>query len=151
MLEKISKITRFNHPPITNISHKTMSLSTTSESSLNTSRLNHLPGQPGQPVPVPNYTFGVFPIIQPESLLLQFEAISSSIVSYTEEADPQLATTSLQVAVESNKVTHELLLLQTDQSQLPQPLLIRFVLQTSHQLHCLSLNLLQGLDFFLAG
>ena len=64
---------------------------------------------------------------------MQLEAIPSSpITSHTrEEADPQL-TTSLQVITESNKVSSEPPLLQTEQSQLLQPLLIRLVLQTPH-------------------
>ena len=66
-----------------------------------------------------------------------------------EGADPHLTTTSLQVVVEGNKVTPELPLLQTEQSELSQPFLIRLVLQTSHQLCCPSLNMLQGLDVFL--
>ena len=73
--------------------------------------------------------------------MAQLEAIPSSpITSYMgEEADPQLTTTSLQVVTESNKVSSEPPLLQTEQSQLLQPLLIRPVLQTPHQLCCPSL------------
>uniref|UniRef100_A0A8C3LZG9 Oxidoreductase FAD/NAD(P)-binding domain-containing protein n=1 Tax=Chrysolophus pictus TaxID=9089 RepID=A0A8C3LZG9_CHRPC len=48
-----------------------------------------------------------------------------------------------QVVIESNKVSPEPSLLQTEQSQLPQPLLIRPVLQTPHQFCCPSLNTLQ--------
>ena len=47
-------------------------------------------------------------------------------------SQPHLSTTSFQVVVESDKVTPEPLLLQTEQSQFPQPLLIRLVLQTPH-------------------
>jgi len=45
--------------------------------------------------------------MQPECLLVQFEAITSHpIASYLEEeADPHLATTSFQVVVESNNVS----------------------------------------------
>jgi len=87
----------------------------------------------------------MFPNIQPESSQGQLEAIASSpITSYTrEEADPQLTTTSLQVVIESNKVSSEPPLLQTEQSQLLQPLLISPVLQTPHQLCCPSLNTIQ--------
>ncbi len=65
---------------------------------------------------------------------MQLEAIPSSpITSYVrKEADPHLTTTSLQVAVEGNNVSPELPLLQTEQSQLPQLLPIRLVLQTPH-------------------
>ena len=78
----------------------------------------------------------VFPNVQPEPFLVQLEAIPSSpITDYMgEEADPQLTTTSLWVVIESNKVSPEPPLLQTKQSQLPQTLLIRLVLQTPHQL-----------------
>ena len=59
----------------------------------------------------------VFPNVQPESSLAQLEAtLSSPITSQRrEEADPQLTTTSFQVVIESNKVTPELPLLQTEQ------------------------------------
>jgi len=69
----------------------------------------------------------IFPSIQPEHPLVQLEAIPSrSITSYVgEEANHHLTTNSLQVVIESNKVTPECLLLQTEQSQLPQLLLIR--------------------------
>jgi len=78
--------------------------------------LEHLHGQwlhhlPGQPIPVPDHPFRevVFPNVQPESPLVQLEAIPSSpITSHTrEEADPQLTTTSLQVVIESNNVSPE--------------------------------------------
>jgi len=63
---------------------------------------------------------------------MQFEAIPSSpILGYTrEKTDPHFTTISLQVVVESNKVSPEPPLLQTEQCQFPQPLLIRLVLQT---------------------
>ena len=66
-----------------------------------------------------------------------------------EEVKPLLITTSLQEVVECNEVSSESPLLQTEQSQLPQLLLIRLVLQTSHQFHCPSLDMLQGLNVFL--
>ena len=68
--------------------------------------LHHLPGQP---IPVPDLSLReeLFPNIQPESPLVQLEAIPSSpIASYMgEEADPHLTITSIQSAVESNKIT----------------------------------------------
>ena len=90
----------------------------------------------------------VFPNVQPEPPLLQLEAIPSSpITSCTrEESNPQLTTTSLQVVIESNKVSPEPSLFQTEQSQLLQPLLIRPVLQTPHQLCRPSLNTLPSLS-----
>jgi len=58
---------------------------------------------------VPDHPFreAVFPNVQPESSLAQLEVIPSSpITGYTrEEAAPQLTTTSLQVVIESNKVS----------------------------------------------
>ncbi|KAK4832512.1 hypothetical protein QYF61_023577 [Mycteria americana] len=64
--------------------------------------------------------------------LVQLEAISSRpIACYLgDETDPHLATTSFQAK----------------QSQLPQPLLIRLLLQTLHQLRCPSLDTLQHLN-----
>jgi len=70
--------------------------------------LHHLPGQP---IPVSDHPFTevVFPNIQPEPSLVQLEAIPSSPITshMREEADPQLTTTSLQVVIESNKVSPE--------------------------------------------
>jgi len=65
---------------------------------------------------------------------MQLEAIPPSpVASYVvEEADPCLTTTSLQAVIESNKVSPEPPFLQTEQSQLPQLLLIRPVLQIPH-------------------
>ena len=83
----------------------------------------------GQPIPVPDHPFRevVFPNAQSEASLVQLEAIPSSpITSHPrEEVDPQLTTTSLQAVIESNKVSPEPPLLQTEQSQLLQLLLIR--------------------------
>ena len=62
---------------------------------------------------------------------MQLEAIpSSAIASYVgEEADPHFVTASFQAAVESNKVSPDPSLLHTEQSQIPQLLLIVSVLQ----------------------
>ncbi|KAK4830581.1 hypothetical protein QYF61_011759 [Mycteria americana] len=94
-------------------------------------RLNHFPGQP---VPMLDNPFSEvkFPNIQSKPPLAQLEAISSCpITCYLgEETDPHLATTSFQAK----------------QSQLPQPLLIRLLLQTLHQLRCPSLHTLQYLN-----
>ncbi|KAJ7410128.1 hypothetical protein WISP_110967 [Willisornis vidua] len=60
-----------------------------------------------------------------------------------EEANTDLATTSFQVVVESDKVTPESPFHQTMHLQLPHQLLIRPVLQTLHQLCCTSLDSLE--------
>ncbi|KAK4822017.1 hypothetical protein QYF61_006865 [Mycteria americana] len=94
-------------------------------------RLNHFPGQPG---PMLDNPLGEekFPNIQSKPPLAQLEAISSCpITCYLgEETDPHLSTTSFQAK----------------QPQLPQPLLIRLLLQTLHQLRCPSLHTLQYLN-----
>ncbi|KAK4810067.1 hypothetical protein QYF61_007889 [Mycteria americana] len=73
-----------------------------------------------------------FPNIQSKPPLAQLEAISSCPITFYlgEETDPHLSTTSFQAK----------------QSQLPQPLLIRLLLQTLHQLCCPSLDTLQHLN-----
>ncbi|KAK4810615.1 hypothetical protein QYF61_007352 [Mycteria americana] len=89
-----------------------------------------------------------FPNIQSKPPLVQLEAISSCpITCYLgEETNPHLSTTSFQVVVESDKVSPQPPFLQAKQSQFPQPLLIRLLLQTLHQLHCPSLAMLQHLN-----
>ncbi|KAK4817959.1 hypothetical protein QYF61_003479 [Mycteria americana] len=110
-------------------------------------RLNHFPGQL---VPMLDNPFSEekFPNIQSKPPLAQLEAISSRpITCYLgEETDPHFSTASFQVVVESDKVSPQPPLLQAKQSQLPQPLLIRLLLQTLHQLRCPSLDTLQHLN-----
>ncbi|KAK4806753.1 hypothetical protein QYF61_005549 [Mycteria americana] len=110
-------------------------------------RLNHFPGQS---VPMLDNPLGEekFPNIQSKPPLAQLEAISSCpITCYLgEETDPHLSTTSFQVVVESDEVSPQPPFLQAKQSQLPQPLLIRLLLQTLHQLRCPSLYTLQYLN-----
>ncbi|KAK4811013.1 LOW QUALITY PROTEIN: hypothetical protein QYF61_015717 [Mycteria americana] len=110
-------------------------------------RLNHFPGQS---VPMLDNPLGEekFPNIQSKPPLAQLEAISSCpITCYLgEETDPHLSTTSFQVVVESDEVSPQPPFLQAKQSQLPQPLLIRLLLQTLHQLRCPSLYALQYLN-----
>ncbi|KAK4821003.1 hypothetical protein QYF61_010734 [Mycteria americana] len=110
-------------------------------------RLNHFPGQPG---PMLDNPLGEekFPNIQSKPPLAQLEAISSCPITFYlgEETDPHLSTTSFQVVEESNKVSPQPPFLQAKQSQLPQPLLIRLLLQSLHQLHCPSLDTLQHLN-----
>ena len=65
------------------------------------------------------------------------------------EANPLLATTSLHTVVESNDISPEPPLLQTKQSQFPQPLLIRLVFLILHQLCRPSLDTFQSLNVFL--
>ncbi|KAK4815015.1 hypothetical protein QYF61_013467, partial [Mycteria americana] len=109
--------------------------------------LNHFPGQP---VPMLDNPLGEekFPNIQSKPPLAQLEAISSCpITCYLgEETDPHLSTTSFQAAEESNEVSPQPPFLQAKQSQFPQPLLIRLLLQTLHQLRCPSLHTLQHLN-----
>ncbi|KAK4830416.1 hypothetical protein QYF61_010947 [Mycteria americana] len=94
-------------------------------------RLHHFPGQP---VPMLDNPLGEekFPNIQSKSPLAQLEAISSCpITCYLgEETDTHLSTTSFQAK----------------QSQLPQLLRIRLLLQTLHQLRCPSLDTFQYLN-----
>ncbi|KAK4816774.1 hypothetical protein QYF61_022772 [Mycteria americana] len=94
-------------------------------------RLNHFPGQPGPMLDNP-FSEVKFPNIQSKPPLAQLEAITSRpITCYLgEETDPHLSTTSFQAK----------------QSQFPQPLPIRLVLQTVHQLRCPSLDMLQHLN-----
>ncbi|KAK4823556.1 LOW QUALITY PROTEIN: hypothetical protein QYF61_003300 [Mycteria americana] len=110
-------------------------------------RLNHFPGQP---LPMLDNPFSEvkFPNIQSKPPLAQLEAISSCpITCYLgEETDPHLSTTSFQGVVESDKVSPQPPFLQAKQPQLPQPLLIRLLLQTLHQLRCPSLDTLQHLN-----
>ncbi|KAK4827408.1 hypothetical protein QYF61_017838, partial [Mycteria americana] len=109
-------------------------------------RLNHFPEQP---VPMLDNTSSeeIFPNIQSKPPLAQLEAISSRpITCYLgEETDPHLSTASFQVVVESDKVSPQPPFLQAKQPQFPQPLLIRLVLQSLHQLRCPSLDSLQHL------
>ena len=78
----------------------------------------------------------IVPNTQTEPSLAHLEAIPSClIVSYVQkEAGPHFAATSFQVVVESNKVSPEPPLLQTEQSQLPRLFLIRLVLPSSASL-----------------
>ena len=79
---------------------------------------------------------------------MQLEAIPSSYHCYLgEEADSHLTTTSFQVAVESDKISPEPPLLQTELPPFPQLLLIRLVLQTLHSFIPISGNT-PGPQFF---
>jgi len=60
-----------------------------------------------------------------------------------EEADHHITTTTFQGVVGSDKVSPEPPLLQTKQSQFPQPLFVMLVLQTPHQFCCPSLDTLE--------
>lgn len=102
---------------------------------------------------MPDHSFSeaAFPHIQSKPPLVQPEAISSCPAAcyQRKESNPHFTTTSFQVLVESKKVPSELPFLHTKQPQLPQLLLIGLVLQTFHQLHCLSLDMLQHLNVLL--
>ncbi|KAK4815740.1 hypothetical protein QYF61_006778 [Mycteria americana] len=110
-------------------------------------RCNHFPGQPGPMLHNP-FSEEKFPNIRSKPPLAQPEAISSHPITCDlgEETNPHLPTTSFQVVVESDKVSPQPPFLQTKQPQFPQPLLIRLVLQTLHQLRCPSLDTLQPLN-----
>ncbi|KAK4824091.1 hypothetical protein QYF61_010602 [Mycteria americana] len=92
--------------------------------------LNHFPQQT---VPMLDHHFSkeTFPNIQSKPPLARVEAISSHpITRYLgEETNTHLTTPSFQVVVESNKVSPQPPLLQTKQTQFPQPLLIRLDFQ----------------------
>ena len=92
-----------------------MSLSTTSKCFLNTSSncaSTTAVGSLFQPV----LGEELFPNVQPESPLAQLEAIPSSPITITQEKKltPHLTTTSLQIVVESNSVSPEPPLFQTN-------------------------------------
>jgi len=82
----------------------------------------------------------IFHNIQSKTTLAQFEAVSSChgykrlVTRVTkagylgEETNTHLATTPFQVVVESDKVSHQLPILQAKQPRFPQPLLARLVL-----------------------
>ncbi|KAK4826200.1 hypothetical protein QYF61_006144 [Mycteria americana] len=104
-----------------------------------------------EPVPMLDNPFREvkFPNIQSKPPLAQLEVISSCPITcyhLGEETDPHLSTTSFQVVVESHKVSPQPPFLQAKQPQFPQPLLIRLLLQTLHQLRCPSLHTLQHLN-----
>jgi len=82
---------------------------------------------------------------------MQLEAISPCpITCYLgKDTDIHLTPSSLQVVVESDKVSPQPPFLQTKQPRLPQLLLIRLVLQTLHQLRYPSLDRLQQLHVLL--
>ena len=87
---------------------------------------------PGQPVPMLDHTSNkeIFPNIPSKPPVTKLEAIACRLItSYLgEETNTWLTTTFFQVVVESNKVSPEPSLLQTEQSQFPQAFLIRLVL-----------------------
>jgi len=81
-------------------------------------------------MPDQSFSKEIFPNIQSKPPPAQLEAISSHpITSYLgEETNTHLATISFQVVVESDKISPQPPLLQTEQPQLPQSLLIWLVL-----------------------
>jgi len=102
-----------------------MSLSTTSTCLLNTFRDGD--STTGQPAPMLHNPFGeeIFPNTQAKPLLVPEAVSSHPVTSYLgEETNTHLTTTSFQVVVESKVVSHQPSLLQSKQSQFPQPLLI---------------------------
>jgi len=151
MLEKTSKLKSSRHPtPPCLLNHVPKCHIYTFFEPLQGWGLHHCPGQPG-PMPDRSCSEDIFPDIQPKPPLTQLEAIASRpITGYLgEETNPPLTTTSCQGAVESDKVSPQPPLLQTEQPQLPQPLLISLVLQTPPQPRCPSLDTLQPLNVLL--
>ena len=71
-----------------------------------------------------------------------------SLVTWKMRPNLTFPTTLFQVVVESDKVSPDCLLLQSKQSHLPQPILIKLVHQTLHQLCSASLHMFQGLKVF---
>ncbi|KAK4817647.1 LOW QUALITY PROTEIN: hypothetical protein QYF61_023237 [Mycteria americana] len=109
--------------------------------------LNHFPGKPFPMLHNP-FREEMVPHIQSKPSMAQLEAISSRpIACYLgEETNTHLSTPSFQAVEESHKVSPQPPFLQAKQPQVPQPLLIRLVLQTLHQLRCPSLDTLQHLN-----
>ena len=97
----------------------------------------------------------MFPNIQLESLLAQLffffllHYLLSCHCYLGEDTNSHLTTTSFQAVVAANEVSPEPPLLQTKQSQLPQLMPIRLVLQIPHQLFCPCLGTLQDLSVLL--
>ncbi|KAK4815893.1 LOW QUALITY PROTEIN: hypothetical protein QYF61_009944 [Mycteria americana] len=100
------------------------------------------------PVPMLDKPFGEvkFPNIQSKPLLTQLEAISSCPITCYLGEETNTHLYNLLSVVESNKVSPQPPFLQAKQPQFPQPLLIRLVLQTLHQLRCPALDTLQHLN-----
>ncbi|GAB0204449.1 hypothetical protein GRJ2_002910500 [Grus japonensis] len=90
----------------------------------------------------------IFPDIPSKLPLVQLETVSSHpLACYLgEETNTHVTTTSFRVVAENEKVSPQPPFLQAKQSQFPQPLLIRLVLWTLHQLCCPSLDKLQHLN-----
>jgi len=108
-----------------------MSLSTTSTCLLNNSRDGEFTTALGSLFQcLTTVSKEIFPSIQSKFPQVQLEAISSCpIACYLgEETDIHLATTSFQVAVESDKASAQPSFLQAKQPQFPQLLLIRLFL-----------------------
>jgi len=107
--------------------------------------LHHCPGQPG---PMPDHSFKeeIFPNIQSEPPLMQLEVVASRpIAGYLgEETNPCLTTPSFQVVVESDKVSLQPPLLQTEQPQLPQSCAMVENRLGKHILHALKLSQRDG-------
>ena len=110
--------------------------------------LHHCPGQPG---PKPDHSFSkdIFPDIQSKPPLTQLEAIASILSLATWEKRPSPPHYTLLSGSCTEKVPPQPSLLQTEQPQLPQPLLSRLVLQTLHKPRCPSLDTLQPLHVLL--
>ncbi|KAK4829093.1 hypothetical protein QYF61_002044 [Mycteria americana] len=104
------------------------------------------PWKKAGPVPMLDNPLGeeICPNIQSKPPLAQLEAISSfPMTCYLEK---RRTPTSRQPPFRAIRSPLQLPFLQAKQPQLPQPLLIRLLLQTLHQLRCPSLDTLQHLN-----
>ncbi|RMC22033.1 hypothetical protein DUI87_02904 [Hirundo rustica rustica] len=90
---------------------------------------------------IANFYFLIIFLVQPETV--SYCSVSCCL---EKETNPQLSTTTLQEAVESDEVTSESPFLQVKQPQLPQSFLIWLVFQALHQLCCLPLDMLKHLN-----
>jgi len=129
-----------------------MSISTTCTPSLNASRGNVSTTSPGIPFQClttlsENNFFLTFNLNLPWHNSRLFPLVLL-LVMWDKRPTLHLFTTSCQVFAANGKGSPEPPLLQTEQAQFPKQLLIRLVLQTPHQLHCCSLDMLQGLSVF---
>jgi len=108
------------------------------------SRLHNLPGQP---VPVLRHPQSkeVLPRVQMELLTLQFVPIAPCPVAghHWKESGPILLTPSLKIFRGVYKIPSQPSLLQAKQAQLPQPFLVREMLQSPNHLHSPPLDPLQ--------
>jgi len=129
----------------------TVSLSATSTWFCPLQGLQGLYHLPGQPVPVLHHSVWeeIFPNIQPEPLLVHHKAITSHHCYLGEEAEPYLTTTSFQVIVVSNTISHEPPTSPDWTIPVPSASPHQTCAPDPSQLRCPSLDTFQGLNVFL--